>query len=78
MMHDLHQSLACWSRYASFLTVVAKGRLHRAATRLRISEPTLSRQRPARLNVEGGEAQIEVAKEGERPSDLRNDKWQWR
>ena len=52
-MHDPHQALARWSRYASFLTVVAKGRLHRAATWLRISEPTLSRQRPARLNVEG-------------------------
>jgi hypothetical protein len=34
MMHDLHQPLACWSSYVSFLTVVAEGRLHRAATRL--------------------------------------------
>jgi hypothetical protein len=38
-MHDLHQSLACWCRSAHFLTVVEKGSLHRAATRLRLSQP---------------------------------------
>jgi hypothetical protein len=61
-MHDPHQALARWSRYASFLTVVAKGRLHRAATWLRISEPTLSRQRPASLNVEGTRPRLKSLK----------------
>jgi hypothetical protein len=42
MMHALHQSWTCWSRYVSFLTVVEEGSLHRAAARLRISLPALS------------------------------------
>ena len=29
MMHALHQSWTCWSRYVSFLTVVEEGSLHR-------------------------------------------------
>ena len=32
MMRDLHRPLACCRRYLLFLTVVAEGGLHRAAT----------------------------------------------
>jgi hypothetical protein len=44
MMHALHQSWTCWSRYVSFLIVLEEGSLHRAAARPRISLPALSVQ----------------------------------
>jgi DNA-binding transcriptional LysR family regulator len=54
MLHDLQQSLACWSRSRSFLTVVEEGSLHRAAARLRISPSALSRQMQALEHELGG------------------------
>jgi DNA-binding transcriptional LysR family regulator len=53
-MHVLHHSLGMLEQIRSFLTVVEEGSLHRAAARLRISQPTLSRQMQAFEHELGG------------------------
>ena len=53
-MHVLHHYLGLLEQIRSFLTVVEEGSLHRAAARLRISQPTLSRQTQALEHELGG------------------------
>lgn len=53
-MHNLHQSLARWSRYLLLLTVPEEGSRHRAAKRLHISQPALSREMQALEHELGG------------------------
>jgi DNA-binding transcriptional LysR family regulator len=53
-MHVLHHSFGMLEQIRSFLTVVEEASLHRAAARLRISQPTLSRQMQALEHELGG------------------------
>lgn len=66
-MRFLHHPRRVLSQLCSFLTVVEEGSLHRAALRLRLSQPALSRQMQA-LETELGGRLLERTSTGVRPT----------
>ncbi|HRE81152.1 MAG TPA: LysR family transcriptional regulator [Opitutaceae bacterium] len=66
-MRFLHHAKGVLSHLCSFLTVIEEGSLHRAAVRLRVSQPALSRQMQA-LEAELGGRLLERTSTGVRPT----------